>query len=159
MQRLASLLAVLALTATATAQFNITIPNGYAAVEGSSSNAFPWGRGGTGILIQTVYDSSHFTAQGITYPILIQGLKWRPNTSVALVATTFPTPCSIRCSTCPIDQSLVSTTFANQRGVDETLCFQGPVSFPAQPAVVGPTPYGISVPFTTNFVYDPNLGD
>jgi PKD repeat protein len=159
MQRFSSLVAVLALAATATAQFNITIPNGYAAVEGSSSNAFPWGRGGTGILIQTVYDSSHFTAQGITYPILIQGLKWRPNTNVALVATSFPTPSSIRCSTCPIDQSLVSTTFANQRGADETLCFQGPVTFPAQPAVVGPTPYGISVPFTTNFLYDPSLGD
>jgi PKD repeat protein len=76
-----------------------------------------------------------------------------------LVATSFPTPCSIRCSTSPVDQSLVTTTFANQRGADETLCFQGPVSFPAQPAVVGPTPYGISVPFTTNFLYDPNLGD
>jgi PKD repeat protein len=159
MQRLAPLLAVLALAATSTAQFSVVIPNGMAAAEGSTSNAFPWGRGGAGILIQCVYDSTHFTNQGITYPILIQGLRWRPNTSVALVATSFPTACSIRCSTCPVDQSAVTTTLANQRGADQTLCFQGPVSFPAQPAVVGPTPFGINVPLTTPFLYDPNLGD
>lgn len=159
MQRFASILTASVLAATASAQFNITIPNGYAAVEGSSSNAFPWGRGSAGILMQSVYDSSHFTLQGITYPILITGLKWRPNTGVALVATNFPTPCSIRCSTSPVDWSTVTTTFANQRGADETLCFQGPVTFPAQPAVTGPTPFGISVPLTTPFLYDPNAGD
>lgn len=66
MQRFASILTASVLAATASAQFNITIPNGYAAVEGSTSNAFPWGRGGAGILMQSVYDSSHFTLQGIT---------------------------------------------------------------------------------------------
>src|SRR5262249_53683863 len=35
----------------------------------------------------------------------------------------------------------------------------GPVSWAAQAAQTGPTPFGISVPFTTNFFYDPNLGD
>src|SRR5262245_17460955 len=103
MLRLASLLAVGALATTAMAQFNIVVPNGSAATEGNSSNAFPWGRGGTGLLHQCVYDSTHFTAQGITFPILIQGLRWRPNTNVALVATTYPTACSIRLSTCPVD--------------------------------------------------------
>jgi len=147
------------LNADCTTDATIVIPNGMAAAEGSTSNAFPWGRGGAGILMQAVYDSSHFTSQGITYPILIQGLRWRPNTNVALAATTFPTPCSIRLSTSPVDQSAVTTTFANQRGADETLCFQGPVTFPAQAAVVGPTPFGINVPLTTPFLYDPNNGD
>jgi hypothetical protein len=86
-------------------------------------------------------------------------LRWRPNTNVALVATTFPTPCEIRLSTSPVDWSTVTTTFANQRGADEMLCFQGPVTFPAQAAQVGPTPFGINVPLTTPFVYDPNNGD
>jgi len=159
MLRLSSLLAVGVLATTAMAQLNIVIPNGAAVTEGSSSNAFPWGRGAAGLLHQCVYDSSHFTAQGITYPIMIQGLRWRPNTSVALVATTFPIACSIRCSTCPVDWTLTTTTFATNRGPDETLCFQGPVSFPAQAAVVGPTPFGINIPLTTPFLYDPNLGD
>ena len=159
MQRFASLLAVAALAATASAQFNIVVPNGFAAAEGSTSNAFPWGRGGTGLLHQCVYDSSHFTLQGVTYPILITGLKWRPNTNVALVATTYPTACSVRLSTCPVDWNSTTTTLASNRGADETLCFQGPVTFPAQAAVAGPTPFGINIPLTTSFLYDPNLGD
>jgi hypothetical protein len=159
MQHLYALFAVGALAATASAQSTIVIPQVCGTSEGTSSNAFPWGRGPSGLLHQAIYDSSHFTTQGITYPILITGLKWRPNSNVALVATTYPIACSIRCSTCPIDWSAVSTTLANQRGPDETLCFQGPVSFPAQPAVAGPTPFGINIPLTTPFLYDPNLGD
>ncbi|MBL8756263.1 MAG: PKD domain-containing protein [Planctomycetes bacterium] len=159
MQRLLVPIALVSFAAVASAQLSVVLPNGMATAEGSSANAFPWGRGGAGILMQCVYDSSHFTAQGITYPIVIQGLRWRPNTNVALVATTFPTPCEIRLSTSPIDWSGVTTTFANHRGLDETLCFQGPVTFPAQPAQVGPTPFGINVPLTTPFVYDPNNGD
>ena len=160
MLRLASFAAAASvLSLSAVAQLSVVIPNGMAAAEGSSTNAFPWGRGSAGILMQAIYDSSHFTAQGITYPILITGVRWRPNTNVALTATTFPTPCSIRMSTSPVDWSLVTTTFANQRGANETLCFQGPVTFPAQAAVVGPTPFGINTPLTTSFLYDPNVGD
>ncbi|HEX6811385.1 MAG TPA: hypothetical protein VF384_07170 [Planctomycetota bacterium] len=135
------------------------MPNVCATTEGSSSNAFPWGRGSMGLLHQAIYDSSHFTGQGVTYPIVIMGVKWRPNANIALAATSYPTPCSVRCSTCPIDWSAVSTTLANQRGADETLCFQGPVSFAAQAPQAGPTTFGIDIPFTTAFPYDPNLGD
>jgi PKD repeat protein len=149
----------LSLASVASAQFSVVIPNGYAAVEGSTSNAFPWGRGGTGLLHQCVYDSSHFTLQGITYPILITGLKWRPNTSVALVASSYTAGCSVRLSTCPVDWNSTTTTFATNRGADETLCYSGVVSWAAQPAQVGPTPFGISIPFQNNFLYDPNAGD
>ncbi|HEX6813259.1 MAG TPA: PKD domain-containing protein [Planctomycetota bacterium] len=124
-----------------------------------TSNAFPWGRGSLGLLHQAIYDSSHFYGQGVMYPIVIQGLRWRPNTGVGLAATTFTNPCSIRCSTSPVDWSATTTTFSNQRGVDETLCFQGTVSYPAQPAAIGPTPFGINVPLTTPFTYNPDTGD
>jgi hypothetical protein len=158
MSRLAVTFAATVLAASASAQFTVVVPNGMAAAEGSSSNAFPWGRGGTGLLIQCVYDSSHFTAQGITYPVLIQGLKWRPNTNVALTPSTYTTA-SVSLSTSPLDQAAVSTTLANNRGTDYATVYTGPVSWAAQPAVVGPTPFGISVPFTTPFFYDPNVGD
>ncbi len=159
MQRLVSLAAIAALAVTATAQFSIVVPNGYAAVEGSSSNLFPWGRGGTGLLQQCVYDSSHFTAQGINFPILITGLKWRPNTNTALVASSYTAGCTVSLSTSPLDQAAVSTTLANNRGADFATCYSGVVSWAAQAAQVGPTPFGISIPFTTPFLYDASLGD
>lgn len=137
----------------------LVLPNGAATVEGNSSNALPWGNGGAGLLHQCVYDSSHFTLQGINSPILITRLRWRPDTGVGLLVTNYPTACSVRLSTCPVDWNATTTTFAAQRGTDETLCYQGPVSFGPQAAQVGPTPFGIDIPLTTPFFYDPNAGD
>ncbi len=159
MHRIAIPFAVSLFAATAAAQFQVVIPAGMATAEGSTSNAFPWGRGGTGLLQQCIYDSSHFTAQGITYPILVTGLKWRPNTGVGLVASSYTAGCSVKLSTSPLDQAAVSTTLASNRGLDETTCYSGVVSWAAQAAQAGPTPFGISVPFTTNFLYDPSAGD
>lgn len=87
MHRIALPLAVSRLAAAVPAQIQVVIPAGMATAEGSTANAFPWGRGGTGLLLHCVYDSSHFTTQGITQPTIIMGLKWRPNTNVALVAS------------------------------------------------------------------------
>src|SRR5688500_10636298 len=116
MQRLVNLLAIGALAAApAIAQFSVVVPNGMAAAEGSTSNAFPWGRGGTGLLLHCVYDSSHFTAQRITYPIIISGMKWRPNPGVGLVASSYTSGCSLSLSTCPVDQGAVTNVLANNR--------------------------------------------
>ncbi|MFN6146882.1 MAG: PKD domain-containing protein [Planctomycetota bacterium] len=159
MLRVAFPLAVSFLAAAASAQFQVVIPAGMATAEGSTSNAFPWGRGGTGLLHQCVYDSSHFTTQGITTPIFITGLKWRPNTNVALVASSYTAGCSVTLSTAPVDHTAVTNVLAANRGADITTCYSGVVSWGAQAAQAGPTPFGISVPFTTNFLYDPSLGD
>jgi len=159
MNRLAFPLVVSLLAASAAAQFQVVVPAGMAAAEGSTSNLFPWGRGGTGLLHQCIYDSSHFTTQGIASPILITGLKWRPNTNVALVASSYTAGCSVKLSTAPVDWSLATNVFAANRGADLTTCYSGVVSWGAQAAQAGPTPFGISVPFTTNFLYDPSLGD
>ena len=87
MRPLAVVVVAAVVAVPAAAQFQVVIPAGLAATEGSSTNLFPWGRGGAGLLHQCVYDSSHFTTQGITQPTIIMGLKWRPNTNVALVAS------------------------------------------------------------------------
>ncbi len=158
MQRLASILSFAALTALASAQFSIVIPNGFAAAEAGSNNAFPWGRGGGGIRIQTIYDSSHFTLQGVNFPVLISGLRWRPNANTASLATSYTTGGTVKLSTSPVDQGSTTTTFANQIGADETTCFSGPVSWPAAAATPGPCPFLVDIPFTTNFLYDPSLG-
>lgn len=159
MHRFAITLAAAALAATATAQLSVVIPAGMATAEGSSTNAFPWGRGGGGLLHQCVYDSSHFTGQGITYPILVTGMKWRPNTNVALVASSYTSGCSVSLSTCPVDQAAITTTAANNRGADFAQVFNGVVSWGPQAAVAGPTPFGISIPFAVPFYYDPANGD
>ncbi|HEX5096900.1 MAG TPA: PKD domain-containing protein [Acidimicrobiia bacterium] len=161
MQRFASLLAVLALGATATAQFTITVPNGTASTEGNSSNAFPWGRGGSGIRICTIYDSSNFTAQGITTPIIISQLRYRPNANASSLASTYPTGATVQLSTCPVDQGavLAGSPLSTYVGANVTTCFSGPVSWPAAAATPGPCPWLITIPFSTNFVYDPTAGD
>lgn len=159
MPRFASVLGAAMLVASAVAQSTVVLPNGYANVEGGSSNAFPWGRGGIGLAIQTIYDSSHFTLQGINSPILITGLKWRPNTGVGLTASSYTAGCTVKCSTSPLDWAGLSTTMASNRGANETTCYSGVVSWAAQAAQTGPTPFGISVPFQTPFLYDPNGGD
>lgn len=144
---------------SAVAQSTIVIPRGLATAEGNSTNSFPWGRGNSGLRLQNVYDSSHFTQQGITYPILITGLRWRPDTGTGLAPSTYPGNCQIRLSTCPVDHAAVTSTMANNQGANLTLCYSGSVAWGAQAAQAGPTPFGIHVPFQTSFPYDPNLGD
>ena len=153
-------LGALAVMSVATGQTStLVLPNGAAMVEGNSSNPLPWGNGGTGLLHQCVYDSSHFTLQGVNSPILITRLRWRPDSGLGLPVTSYPTACSVRLSTCPLDWNATTTTFATQRGADETLCYQGPVAFGPQAPQIGPTPFGIDIQLTTPFLYDPNAGD
>lgn len=151
--------ALVAMSAAIGQTSTLVLPNGAATAEGNSNSTLPWGFGPAGLLHQSVYDSSHFTLQGIASPVLITRLRWRPDTSLGLPATSYPTSCSVRLSTCPVDWSATTTSFASNRGADEQLCFQGPVSFGPQPAQSGPTPFGIDIPLTTPFLYDPAAGD
>ena len=159
MQSTLSFAFVASLCCALSAQQSIVIPNGYAAVEGSSSNAFPWGRTGIGLRHQSIYDSSHFTSQGVVGPVQITALKWRPNTNVALVPSSYTVGCTVQLSTCPVDQAAASGVFASNRGVDVTTVFSGPVSWGAQAAQAGPTPFGIVIQLQTPFLYDPAQGD
>ncbi len=149
-------LAVLALAATAAAQ-TIVVPNGFAATEGNSSTAYPWQRLASVIHVQYCYDSTHFTNQGIAYPILINDLKWRTNGTTTL--TTGGTYSNVVCemSTSPLDQSAQTTTFATNHGADLATVFSGTAT--VQPSN-GATPgvYYVDLPITP-FLYDPSLGD
>lgn len=155
----ASLLAIGLLALPATAQLTVVIPAGMDVAEGNTSNAFPWGRGGSGLRIQNIYDAANFTSQGITFPIQITGLRYRPNGNAASLASTYPVGGTVSLSTSPIPWSAATQTFASQQGPDLTVCFSGPISWPAAAAAPGPAPFLISVPFTTPFVYDPSGGD
>ncbi|HEX6810609.1 MAG TPA: hypothetical protein VF384_03195 [Planctomycetota bacterium] len=142
----------------ATAQSTIVIPNGTAAVEGDDFNNFPWGRGGTGLLHQCIYDPVNFTAQGVTTPIVITRLRWRPDDMRSSVASAYAVGGSIRLSTCPLASTAATQVFANQRGPDYTTVWSGPVSWPAFAATPGPCPFHFDFPLTTPFTYNPAAG-
>ena len=144
-------------SATIQSQSTLVIPNGAATTEGNDFNNFPWGRGGTGLLHQSIYDAVNFTAQGINHPITITRLRWRPDDMRSSVASSYSTA-TVKLSTCPLASTAVTQTFANQRGPDVTTVFSGPVSWPAFAATPGPCPFHIDIPLTTPFTYNPALG-
>jgi PKD repeat protein len=163
MHRLFAAAAAAVLVSTASAQFTVVVPNGTATTEGNSSNAFPWGRGGTGLIISNLYDGSNFTAQGINFPILVNRLRWRIDSAIARTwVNSSYGQASIALSTSPLDQGAVTAgaPLANFDGADKTTVFSGPVSWLAGSTTPpGPGAWTIDVPLTTNFLYDPALGD
>lgn len=56
-----------------------TIPANHAVLEGSVASAFPFGRGTLGGRTQNIYDSSEFTAAGLTGPVEIHSIAFRAN--------------------------------------------------------------------------------
>lgn len=157
-----SLACLLALCASAGAQTQtLVVPNGAATLEGNTSNQFPWGRGGSGLRLQCLYDSANFTAQGVSGPITITSLAWRPDagTPRTWAATSYQTA-TIQLSTSPLDHAAASTSFGSNSGADATTVFSGPVAWGAgSSASPGPAPFLVHVPLSTPFVYDPTHGD
>lgn len=139
----------------------VSVPTGTATVEGNASNAYPWGRGIGGLRMQSVYDSSHFTGQGIGGPITISGLRWRLDASQArtFAGGSYPNV-TIRLSTCPFDQAVVSSTFALNRGSDLQTVYNGTVTLLAGSSTPpGPGPNLVSLSLQNPFFYNPASGD
>ncbi len=159
MQPIRFLTAAIAVAAAAGAQ-SITIPAGLANVEGNSSTAYPWSRAASVIQVQYCYDSSHFTSQGITFPILINRIKWRANSSATSYTGGTYSNVVIDCSTAAVDQAAVTTTFANNHGLDRANVYTGPATVLPHPGVPAGTPniYYVDVPITP-FLYDPTSGN
>jgi len=162
MQRSALLLGIAALATTALAQSTLVVPNGFAGTVGNSNNAYPWSRGTASMRIQQVYDDTNFTLQGVNYPVIIQGMKFRPYpgaTTVSWAGGSWPNV-RVDMATCPSDFTAVSTTFATNLGPDLTTVVNGPVTVtPGSALGTGVVvPWHVDVPLTTPFVYDPSTG-
>lgn len=157
--RLALLVAAPLCALSLSAQSTIVIPNGLANVDGNSSNQFPWGRGGSGIRVQNFYDSSHFTLQGVTTPVLITRLRWRLDAFTNSTAVNYPVGATVTLSTCPVDQAAITNNMAANRGNDATVCYSGPVSWPQTQVSPNPPPFQVDLPLSTPFYYDPAFGD
>jgi hypothetical protein len=156
--RFVSFLAAGALAAPAIAQLSLVAPNGYAATQGNTNNAFPWNQAATSTHSQFIYDSTNFTLQGVNTPVLINRLRYRPAPGVTTWSGgSWPTV-RIDLATCPTDFLAVSTTYASNLGPDVTTVHNGPVVVQAGSGT-SPTAWHIDIALTTPFLYDPTGGD
>ncbi|MCA8975303.1 MAG: PKD domain-containing protein [Planctomycetes bacterium] len=164
MQRTLLLSAVaLGLASASIAQSTVVIPNGMANAAGSTANTFPWYRTTSwpGLRILACYDSSHFTAQTINYPILITGVKWRANDSTASWTGGTHSQATVAMSTAAVDYLALTTNWAANHGPDYTVMHSGPVTMTAGTGngTGVPGPWFVDVPFATPFLYDPSSGN
>ncbi|MBL8725580.1 MAG: PKD domain-containing protein [Planctomycetes bacterium] len=162
MQTLARLAAAAFLAAPAFAQLTVVAPNGYASTVGNANNTFPWARGTASMRYQQIFDSSHFTLQGIGFPVLIQELKFRPfaGAVTSWAGGSWPNV-RIDLASSPVDFLAASTTFASNLGPDLATVYNGQVTVnPGSTLGAGVVvPWHVTIPLTTPFLYDPNAGN
>jgi hypothetical protein len=135
----------------------IVVPNSNTSVVGNETDTVP----GTGdFRDQELLGSGQFASVG--GPILIDQLSFRavPGTGPVDFSMTL---LNLFLSTSPkfpnTGGPLMSTTFADNVGLDNTLVYSGPVTFHS-PGCAGPAvcPFDISLNFTTPFLYNPTQG-
>ncbi len=157
MNRTISVLAIAALAAATTAQSPLVIPSAAAAVDGNSSTSYPFDVANGRFLY--VYDSTHFTANGVNFPILITQIAWRANASNATWSGATPTM-QLDLSTAPVDYAAISTTWDNNHGLDRATVYNGAFPIAAGSSVTGtPGPFYAVATFSQPFLYDPASGD
>lgn len=149
------LAAIGALLATELSAQTLVIPNGTAATEGASSTAYSWGRGNAQIRCQYVYDASHFTAQGVNFPIVINQLRFRANGGATTAGYTYGNAV-VQMSTAAVDYLTPSATFAANHGPDLATVYSGAVVV-ASGAGTTPNNWFVTLPITP-FLYDPSSG-
>jgi hypothetical protein len=111
----------------------------------------------TAFRFQVVYDSSHFTGQGVSGPIQISRLRFRAADNAVSSGGSVYAGVTIQMSSCPLDYAAMSSTFAANRGPDLQTVFAGAVS--TLPALGGaPNSYVLDVVLGSPFTYDPTLG-
>lgn len=161
MQRLLLTLSLAVLAAPAVAQLQIVVPNGYGAIPGNSNNAFPWNRGTASMRFQQIYDSSNFTLQNVNQPVLITGMKFRPypGATTTWAGGTYPN-IRIDMGYAASDYLAASATFASNLAAGSQTVHQGPVTVGGGSTLGAgvAVPWNITIPFSTNFLYDPTSG-
>jgi hypothetical protein len=132
----------------------LTLPS-HAYFEHTGSSVNTWRA--SAFRFQIVYDTANFLEQGVNGPIAIQRLRWRAvDNAVDVGGATFAAV-NVHLSSCPRDWTALSTVFADNRGADELLCYQGPATV-APCAGTAPNNYVVDIALQTPFTYDPTLG-
>jgi PKD repeat protein len=156
MTRLKTLLAGVALAGSLTAQ-TLVIPSVAIGADGNSSTGWPFDVAAARLLY--IYDSSHFTSAGVTFPILINQISWRANgVNATWSGGTFPVQLDL--STSPIDHQVIDTVWDNNHGPDRATVFNGQLTVQPGSSTSGqPGPFYLTIQFSQPFLYDPTVGD
>jgi PKD repeat protein len=156
MQPIRSLLIGAALVGAVSAQ-TLVVPAAAAATDGNSSSGWPFDVAAARLLY--IYDSTHFTSNGVNFPILINQISWRANTTTTTWTGSTGTV-QLDLSTAPIDHSVISATWSANHGVDQATVYSGALTIGPGSGTAGvPGPFHVTLTFTTPFLYDPNAGD
>ncbi|MFY9344066.1 MAG: PKD domain-containing protein [Planctomycetota bacterium] len=145
----------------AAGQAALVAPNGLATVDGNNNGGYPWNVGSQSMRIQFVYDSTNFTLQGVTAPVVIERLRFRPDAAIANWPGGSWPAVRIDLATCTTDHLTVGASFAGNLGSDARTAFEGEVVVsPGACTTIGvPQPWHIDLLLTAPFPYDPSAGD
>ena len=157
MRVLSAFCLVAAMAASLSAQQTLVIPSAAAAADGNSSTTWPLDLAAGRFLY--IYDSSHFTNNGVTSPIVISQIRFRANASTTTWAGSSGTM-QMDLSTAVSDYTAISTTWNTNHGSDRMTVYNGAFSVPAGSATAGvPGPFYVTFNLNTPFLYNPALGD
>src|SRR5215831_8521645 len=138
---------------------SIVVPNSLADAEGNSNNCFPFGfcQGNGTMRYQQVYASSQFSA-----PILIGQFLFRPDANTGAAFSAVLPDIQINMSTTSKAPDSLSTTFADNVGVDDSIVYaRGALALSSSftGPVVGPKTFDILISLTSPFLYNPGAGN
>ena len=158
------LLAMVAIACTAGAVLPlradvIVVPNGLAAVEGNSNNAFPFNIANPSQRYQQVFGASDFAV--LSGPQLITQIAFRPDAVTGNAFSSTLPDVQINFSTTSRAPDALSSTFADNVGSDDSVVFSGPLSLSSSDTgpAAGPKNFDIVINLTTPFLYDPGTGN
>lgn len=150
---------IVAALATSLAAQTLVIPAAANGADLPSASGWPFDYAGN-MRILYVYDSTHFTGQSVTAPVVITRIRIRADGATATWVGDTINNLSVDLSTSPLDFNAISTTYDSNHGPDRARVFQGSVTIPGGSSTVGqPGPYIVDVVLSTPFLYDPNAGD
>lgn len=106
---------------------------------------------------QIIYSASEFPA----YPIIVNEIRWRPDTSVVGPITATITNIQINFSTTPVQPDQLSPTFAQNIGSDNTVVFSGAMHVASSSTTLsnGTKDFDIDFPLQTPFLFDSSKGN
>jgi hypothetical protein len=158
MPRTRSLLPLLtaSLAATAGAQ-SLVVPDN-CNLMGPSITTSTWRS--TASHFQLAYDSTNFTAAGVTGPILVTRLRFRARDGQPDLGGNQFSGVSIQIGECAVDHAAMTTTFATNRGPMGPLGTANIMTLPVGGGV--PNDYAIDIDLAAigaSYLYDPTLGN
>jgi hypothetical protein len=140
----------------------IVAPNSLATVEGNANNGFPFNITEFNLSsqrYQQVFAASEFLS--LSGPQLLTQIAFRPDAEGGAAFSSTISSIQINLSTTSAAPDGLSTTFADNVGVDNTVVFSGALSLSSAftgPAA-GPKDFDIVINFQVPFLYDPTAGN